>query len=524
MTTPGAGPPEDAFVLGSQYGQDITEESAKAIMKGGPIGAYSLAQNVHKTNVLDPISQLWNQIGASIVSALQGLAQLMVNVPFIGNTLSEIINNIANALNATVHRADQADAKAEVADTKAESAQQHSIAVQSVVLSPPSGRPFWDGIDPTGEATIPRINATATAIIDNLNARGGFIRASGGRTKDTVTWIGETSGTIPEFYVSLYRMRDNGDLEKIHESENIANILKAPRSWHQYVFPDGVSHLTEENEILAVDLKVFGTGTNTGTHTVMANPVATEILPLPGLRPQKTGYSRASVIPSPELVQDSSVHYTDTTPYIEAGSNLGLDLVPRLWTDDFNRPDGPMGHNWSLGSVHTSSQLQVRNRRANYRDLAEGTQMGLWIYQTATDHCRVHGAFVGLVNLHPSTMILCANSILSAWVGVEAFSGEVKIVTGGSFDAPTIRAQRSISLNASSQVIGLEYDPETTTFHVYTPAEATPILSWTDTNHEVMHGPGFRFGGLAIKRNFFVQSADVDDWKLWDVTTSQEGP
>ncbi|MFD7042317.1 hypothetical protein ACFWAM_28110, partial [Rhodococcus jostii] len=45
MTTPGGSAPDGAYVIGGQYGQDITEASAKAIMKGAPVSKFTTAQN-----------------------------------------------------------------------------------------------------------------------------------------------------------------------------------------------------------------------------------------------------------------------------------------------------------------------------------------------------------------------------------------------------------------------------------------------------------------------------------------------
>ncbi|WP_306358899.1 MULTISPECIES: hypothetical protein [unclassified Nocardia] len=46
MTTPGQGAPDGAFVVGGRYGQNLTEESAKAIMKGGVVSSFESAQGV----------------------------------------------------------------------------------------------------------------------------------------------------------------------------------------------------------------------------------------------------------------------------------------------------------------------------------------------------------------------------------------------------------------------------------------------------------------------------------------------
>lgn len=55
MTTPGISAPDGAYTIGSRYGQDVTEESAKALTTGGARGAFGNAQNEFRTNIKNPI-------------------------------------------------------------------------------------------------------------------------------------------------------------------------------------------------------------------------------------------------------------------------------------------------------------------------------------------------------------------------------------------------------------------------------------------------------------------------------------
>lgn len=62
MTTPGAPRPDGAFVLGTAYGSDLTESSAKAIMKGGTVSSFTKAQNAHNSQVKSPIGQVSGEV------------------------------------------------------------------------------------------------------------------------------------------------------------------------------------------------------------------------------------------------------------------------------------------------------------------------------------------------------------------------------------------------------------------------------------------------------------------------------
>lgn len=56
MTTPGGSAPDGAYVLASAYGADITEASAKAMMKGNVIGSYTNVEDTFTGQIEAPMS------------------------------------------------------------------------------------------------------------------------------------------------------------------------------------------------------------------------------------------------------------------------------------------------------------------------------------------------------------------------------------------------------------------------------------------------------------------------------------
>lgn len=48
MTTPAGGAPDGAYVVGDNYGQDVTEQSAKTAMTSMPVGAFEISQEIWK--------------------------------------------------------------------------------------------------------------------------------------------------------------------------------------------------------------------------------------------------------------------------------------------------------------------------------------------------------------------------------------------------------------------------------------------------------------------------------------------
>ncbi|MBP2211073.1 hypothetical protein JOJ87_001417 [Rhodococcus ruber] len=61
MTTPNAPAPDGAYVIGTRYGQDMTTQSAKAIMSNGILASYEGAQQELRA-VTDPIKLVADQL------------------------------------------------------------------------------------------------------------------------------------------------------------------------------------------------------------------------------------------------------------------------------------------------------------------------------------------------------------------------------------------------------------------------------------------------------------------------------
>lgn len=70
MTTPNLpNPPDGSFVLGSQFGQDITETSAKSIMKGATVGSWTGAENELNGRVYGPLDEAVLNSGTALTEA-----------------------------------------------------------------------------------------------------------------------------------------------------------------------------------------------------------------------------------------------------------------------------------------------------------------------------------------------------------------------------------------------------------------------------------------------------------------------
>ncbi|MFE7747317.1 hypothetical protein, partial [Nocardia sp. NPDC057455] len=83
-----------------------------------------------------------------IAIALGLIADLLDNVPLVGDSLAEIVQNIADSMNDT-------HSTASTAQTTASQAAGSVVSLQTTIFSVASTRPLWDGPDPTGESTFP---------------------------------------------------------------------------------------------------------------------------------------------------------------------------------------------------------------------------------------------------------------------------------------------------------------------------------------------------------------------------------
>ncbi|MFI5777040.1 hypothetical protein [Nocardia sp. NPDC051570] len=75
MTMPNQKPPSGAFVIGSRFGQDITEQSARATMTNGVKVSFGNSQNAHHTQYNEKIDSNYQIAMAAKGSADQAVSQ-----------------------------------------------------------------------------------------------------------------------------------------------------------------------------------------------------------------------------------------------------------------------------------------------------------------------------------------------------------------------------------------------------------------------------------------------------------------
>ena len=117
----------------NQQGQPLPEGSMQSY------GSWNAVQNQSETGWKDVINSQWegkfDPIGGGvnflIVIMLKLLASLLNMVPIVGDDLAEVVNNIADGINATNNRAVDAQSSANNAQTAADTAQSNAEAANT---------------------------------------------------------------------------------------------------------------------------------------------------------------------------------------------------------------------------------------------------------------------------------------------------------------------------------------------------------------------------------------------------------
>lgn len=437
-----------------------------------------------------------------VVSMLTMLADLLDMVPIVGSTLSEIVDNIAAGLNQTNHTATTANNTAITASSQA-------ITLQSTVLTIKTSRDLWDGLDPTGEPSLPFVSCTNDVVVTQGVARGAFIRMKGGDEKAVFTWLGSGNASITAFYITLYKQEANGDLTKKWQSPDIKSILLVGFGWHQYVMPSG-AYLTEPGEVLLVEFRLVGAGSHTMIGHSFYNPA-----PLPGFRPSKPATSRngGTGASSPDTIIDADVVYQPDTVFVDLAANVGTSSLPRIWIDNFNRTS--LGINWVRRSTW-GTHAEISSNAVGYVGTTDGTQSFLWVYPLNSDWARVQGELETVNNEARTILWICSNNsqTMMAALGIEG--DRLQILTGTGLASLTARASLSIT-NVAGDGFAIEYNPADNTFYGFKNSDPAPIIEWEDTTNIVPHGLGNRFTGSAVTRVPFNNSGRITAWMAYDV-------
>jgi hypothetical protein len=235
VTTPGGPAPDGSYVLASTYGSDMTEASAKAIMKGNVVGSYTNVEDTF-TDVMAGIPTL-----SALSQAFQGDVDSTfprINLPasgsisISGSTGSD--GHTHNITGSTASATAAGDPHTHGAGTlsNASNTHNHSAGTLAGSLGVPDYKPAGNG-------------ANLTEL--------GFLKCSKDRTYTQMTFITGDAVTalgVNAFYLGVYSMNlSSGALTLVSSTGNIRSSVSNTNT--EYTFNLGTAVNATKGQVYA---------------------------------------------------------------------------------------------------------------------------------------------------------------------------------------------------------------------------------------------------------------------------------
>jgi hypothetical protein len=409
----------------------------------------------------------------------------------------------------------------EAADSKAVVAQNQITTIAQVFLVQ-TNRPLWEGVDPTGEATLPHatLRAGDVVTINATTSRWGILRCELPVHKTTATFMASRTGTVDAFYIDVYRMLPDGSYQLHHSSANLAGTLLPNLAWQQVAYPE---FLVELGESIALQFRMSGSGSVSIAGASVPAPAS-----LPGFLPKHFGAVRtASNAPATITAAQADSFYSGSIPFVQFGSDVGQINAPRNIFDDFNR--GALGPNWALTTNGGNNLTVASNRMANpSTQLAGQASAGIYILPMSTDKVNVDFDLTNVTSMTSGVMLCCRGDFTNfLYVAINAttvylfvcpdLNSQSTQVASGSFSDNTRRWRASVADGVFSVFPQLQ---DGSTGEWYYPDD-DPTVSWVNDG-SISTGPGNRFCGAVIEHSGFTTGSPIDNWNAYDVIPESE--
>ena len=502
---------------------------------GGLTGPANLAgaAGTFFDNFLKPLSSFRNTVNGWIHDLFEVLFGWLEGVPFIG----DFIQSIGEAINST-------RTTAESAVEQIEAVQGQVQTIQNLVFIR-SGRPLYEGIDPTGESVFPfsdideaiwgntgntddhthsggDLKARVDLRLDNVISRFGFIRHGYDGLRKQVSFVGrrQTTGSI---YLDIYKFNEDYTSTLVYSSPNLDTAFSANNRWVQV---DVTDFLVSLGDVYMYHLRV-----GSGIYFVVGvSKFVPEPSPLIPYRPLALGGRRPTNTAPGSFTQaevDSWAH--EETPFIQVGSFDENITQPRRYFDNFNATGAKfnMGNpNWmfysfdtfgdntaiGIGSKDGVAKLQGTGQAAAAMCMAQ------FVYPIITEDFIIEwdpGALDSNIDRMVSAFAHCKSNFNSR-VEFNIKSDACYISNRGAKDSvQTFRASKTGMSGNALRWKGT-YTSADKTYRLY--RNNVLQISWADPTNLAGRTNESRYGGIAIGHYFFIGDGTVDNWDFRDAS------
>lgn len=191
-----------------------------------------------------------------------------------------------------------------------------------------------------------------------------------------------------------------------------------------------------------------------------------------------------------------------------------MPSIPRAsYSDNFTRSNGVLGSNWTYGNG--SSEPAISSNTVQQTGSTDGYYPAVWHLPVLTDRFQVGITLASAPSGQASGIIIRANSTMTQQLVLLFNSSNTRLVsvpsaTGAS---STVEATSGTVCASSDQLI---VQANGTTYTVLRNGSSMG-LSWTDSGGVLSIGSAYRYGGLVVQRNSFVNSCSLSNWTMADL-------
>lgn len=299
-------------VTGDLQGLVSTILGATGTPGSGPLGL-GLISDVENALTNQPYTNIQgllgpDNLGSALGATVDNIWQAVTGLFGTGNSLSTMSNALSNMAG------------------NVSSATTISQNNSSTIANRAVTKPSYYGVDQSADVTFPfsqLAGATMPTIpITSAGSAIGMIGTPDGGVKESVMWIGSSTGTITGFYVNIYTLNTlNGVVNLTYASPDIHAAVPSAVATNYYNLPSANFITSSQTSFYAVEFAITGTGTYNMAGIVHNAPTNGNVYP------KGLGASRVTSggVTAPSSI--STVSYSPNIPFCGLSGSAGVSEI-----------------------------------------------------------------------------------------------------------------------------------------------------------------------------------------------------
>ncbi|QDQ97992.1 hypothetical protein [Tomitella fengzijianii] len=475
-------------------------------------------------------------------SALEDLADWVANVPdMIGRMVNQVVDIFNGLVVTPINDAIQGvldwfrgllgfrqDTSEQVQETENTVNNQGTIIqgisddlVDNATLADvPNNLPMWQSLNPLEDPSFPRVmlnrgqkdGAWYRPAADRMEL--AFIRPARSRKYNTIGCIVDNSeDATSDAYLAVYRVMEDGALDLVDVTGNIADTMTAARSEVRVQLDEDL--MVEAGSYIAVGILQTG-----GTTRYLAGLDDENVaVPVGTYPPKINALSAGGTTSPPDTITSGEIDFSQSwIPWVCLGESIpDTDEQPLSYRDTFDRPDGGLGHDWA-----TRGSFRVLDRKAQLgANPSGGFHTALWVYPLHRDDHQASAIVAKNDTLQaPGFVMVRGNNrftrgMIAYWIQRSSGSWEVGLnyATGINTYGRAYPDTPAVTFPANSRVtlraIGDRY---------IVTVNGEEVIEHRDTAGHVPIGPANRFVGFGLWANPAGRyGAPLEEWSAKDL-------